>query len=332
MLLEKESVAMIVQARGWMFGDPLLLESGHYVKTVWHFDGNGGGDRRHIVKFIPFDNKTTKADMDRLVTMVMRYRAALDEYEVPTVPIHSLFDHSDHATDDRKFLVEISGYGGPPAEDSIRNGKPTDAFASLHKILEAVKPLFLNQDVRTHLLPVGLNLVPRNFTVDNGEVKYIDFFMPYLYPIHSWPPTDNKLIIKIDHWRHYDARGLLQVLLVHLGRLRPELYLRFDELIAERIAAWQIGVAGWWQERPARHLKRQLDSDSKTRAGKLVLELNIKKLYDLREIGVLMASRQLLPPDELNKLFEDTHCHSNQPPNQERFKFWRDSLATQLRT
>lgn len=330
MPLEKGSVAKIVQKTGLTFGDPVPLPSGHYVKGGWQFDGNGDGSRCHIVKFIPVDSRTTEADMDALVNMVMGYRAALTQYKVPTVPIHSLFHHFDDLSNGRKFLVEISGYGGPPVDDSIKAGDPSEAIALLQKILNAVEALFIKQG-HNHLLPVGLNLIPRNFAVDNGQVRYIDFFVPYLFPIHSWPPTNNPLIVRLDHWRHYDVRGLLQVLLVQSGKLRPELYYEFDYLIERQIKDWQIGIATWWVERPARQVANQVKTGAKTKTVQVIGRLPIHSLYDLREIGVLMTSLKMLAPDELERLFTETHCHSDEPPNQERFRFWRDSLANHFK-
>jgi len=334
MPVHKERVEEMVRKYGLGFDLQRPISTGHHAKTVIEFSGNGNGEVSHVVKCISLANAGPEDHAAALMQAIYNYRQLLEVYGVPIVELHCLFKE---CVGNNEYIIEIAEHGGATIEGEITDGEPAKALATVRAILESVERLF--KSATSHILPIGLNFVPRNFTRDaNGKIRYIDYFLPYVYPFLTWPPSSDKDRQGLEQWRHYSTKGLLQVFLVHIGRLRPELRDQTEHLIGTRIDQWSLRLGTWWQDRPANQLERVIGATAGSKRGhrkqrkarRIIQGLNLSDLYDLRDCAVLLASRGMLDQAGLQGVFTKTHFDSHQSLDREVFIDCRSKLASLL--
>lgn len=321
-------IRQILEGRGLCADSLRSLQNGHYAKNVFEFNGtgNGNGESSHVVKMILVANCNEETGMDYLTNLIKEYRQKLTEYHVPIVQIHWLYPkRMQHGY----YIIEIAEHGGKTIEPDIRQKIPVNAIQTIADTLDTVSQLF--QADKDHLLPVGLNFAPRNFTRSKkGELYYIDYFYPYVPPLLCWPQPEDELRAKLEQWRHYDVRGLMQVFLTHVARIRPELYFETDRLIAKRMQEWKLGTVTWWNNRNALRLNAILESHRakwNKKARRFLGKLQVEQVYDLRDCAAVLASRGVISRDLLEQVFESTHFDSHAPLDPKKFMCCRGSLV-----
>jgi hypothetical protein len=195
-----------------------------YNRETMIVERNEGG--RYVVKI-----KQEGADQ-AMVDSILAYRDQLEAKGITCVKIIYLYVESGQ-------LVEV---------EPVVSGILDELFASAESGNDVARLLFQFRRFLSSLLqggndlPVGIDLAPRNFAIDNGQVLYLDLFPVKLrlsdgaFTLEHPEPTD-PLVRKSGYLRHYTAQGALTVLLTHLGSQRPDLWNAFKAEFDQTAAA-----------------------------------------------------------------------------------------------
>jgi len=162
------------------------------------------------------------------IDKIFSYRQQLENFGILCVPIISLTKFENQIIEIEPALT----VRGDLAE-RLEKSSQEEAIRLIEKLCSGLKPLLsYPQDD----LPVGIDVVLRNFAVKDSKIYYLDFFPPKIrlgqeFILEKPEPTDSK-VIKAGYYRHYNKSGVALTLLIHLGRARPDLWLYIHQLIA----------------------------------------------------------------------------------------------------
>ncbi|MDO8435135.1 MAG: hypothetical protein Q7S89_00425 [bacterium] len=267
-----------------------------YEREVVHVRGTDG-DELVIKVFGTGAKKLAKGDAWELVELGQRYLDALRALGVrmdkPTVEIAQNGD-PDHA-----ILVEHSPYRGRSVGELLQEAQADSELVSLVRgVLECVRGFF-GQRGDPHF-PVGIDLVPRNFTRDeDGKYYCIDFHPPKLRLPNGtftleWPQPADPSVYAIGVYRHFHPLGLLRVLFLHLCRIRSDRYNLFRREI-HRFAD-EVRISG----DPIPEIDREC-----------LEELGFDHVYDLRLLACQLAAEGRIMQATLDRVFDLTHFQTD---------------------
>lgn len=286
------------------------------------------GDTQKVIKVFGESVEINLQDMGAFCQCLLNYRQALEKANVP-VPTQSETQIIINTNRDSGKLnvTEISPFFGKGLEDELLQAGPKKCQVITRMILGSIKGLLKKTLPNTPLLlQVGIDLIPRNFTL-NTALHYVDLVPPKIWLKGKFlleiPEPQDKETIQLGIWRHYSKKGIFQVLLVQLCKLRPELKPLFEkEIISFLEQAGEKEVLNFFSQRPA------LLQDPK----KLILlaqNLGFPELYTLRDIACQLCFLGKLSQNQLAEIFVLSHFTS-QPLSERKMKAIKQILRNCL--
>lgn len=244
--------------------------------------------------------------------LVLQYHARLKSLGVKTpggISTHTF------EIDGKHFFLEISPFSGDCVHDLLLNTNSEEETVNLVKgmIKVALQPIFgqaLNED---GCFPVGIDMIPRNFTLDSREelaISYVDLWPPKLmhtqtsanrYSLEYPEPTDPE-VIRVGIYRHYTPLGILHAFLIQLCRLSPKQRGLFRELVTGFLTEMNFKVVrSRFENLPA------VRFENGANLSELLEPLGFTEIYDIRDIACVLAFLNKLTQVELEEIFSLTH-------------------------
>jgi hypothetical protein len=307
------------------------------------------GDHR-IVKVMGESTPLNQLDAEQLKAKVVQYHHLLKEYGIPVPPnIHAVVVEREG----RPLLLEFADFYGVNMETSILCKDPAKKedkkeILSLARMgLDSIAQLFkwsVELDINS-TLPVGIDMIPRNFTLAGGKITYVDLMPTKLWnaplsqfdlmssPSALWPhvtleypPISDPEVGEVGFCRHFTKVGVLVVWLTQLSKLQPSLYFEFDRLIANWLEEIEeFDVLNKFNSRTAAQLANQsVQSD----IAEFTAAAPWHEVYTLREIACWIASHGLLG-NSLMEVFNLTHFQEK-PICPERYAQAKKIIADSL--
>ncbi|MDD5110329.1 MAG: hypothetical protein PHI63_03890 [Patescibacteria group bacterium] len=219
--------------------------------------------------------------------------------------------------DDALYLVTIDPDVGDDVETHIREGEEGNCLRIVRDMLEIVGELFRQTTpTGTSELVIGIDPKPANFVRDHSRaMSYVDLMPPRFRklgrPIVEYPEPKSRRGFDLAYFRHYDQRGLLEVLRTQLCRLRPSCRREFVGAIQEFAGAFGPRLTDHLREFPG-----TLFSTAATRRREeIVVGLPDDAMYPVRDIACQLAFEH---PDRcsdetLQTIFDLSHFHADTP-------------------
>lgn len=241
------------------------------------------------------------------------YQQMLRTLGVPTP--HPITTH-ETVMDGRRFLLETSPFTGQSVHELILLASPAEVIALSHEMIDNALSLIFSQNLRADgNLKCGADMLPRNFTKDEKGMCYVDLWPPKLWlngePTLEYPEPLEPRVVELGVFRHFTIKGISQVFLVQLCRVRPELRREFQALadgFLEKMGFQE--QLTWMRQRPALLLQN----------GEIlerVLEpLDYLRIYDLREVACELAFQRKITSYQLEWVFKVSHFQDNPLPEE----------------
>jgi len=292
--------------------------SGYYRTCVKAETGQG---KKKVVKVFACEAVTVpRLESGELMNLIELFAKELHDLGIATPdPMFWTEPHPNGSGRDMVDLYEVAEDVGPCLETEIRRGKDHEIHQAVERILiHGVAPLFASVPPDQHHLPMGIDLIPRNFAWKEGKLYYFDFMPPFVIfdddesrplrdrQLQAIPHPTDPACLQLGQWRHYNKGGLCQVLLIQLARLRPEMYNQFLEWITkflQKSSEW--AALQQFQERKAAALAQH--GTNCQLISRFVKEAAFADVYDLRELGCLAACDGKLSGKNLNQIFLTSH-------------------------
>lgn len=231
---------------------------------------------------------------------------------------------------DRHLLIELTPYCGTSLEETMRSGHVSDEDAlTLSQIgLDQLRDVFRRS--RGNILPVGIDMVPRNFAVDGEDVVYVDLMPPKIWrtPLEKisgktemqlwqhvsleFPEVQDMGAGIAGFKRHFTKNGVLVVWLTQLAKLRPHLYLHLQAMVEQ------------WLDNTNQHealevfQTRLLSTIARTGTPRdlhsAIMQSGLTDIYTLREAACLLAHRDGF--EDVESVFNLTHFQHERPSAQ----------------
>lgn len=285
----------------------------------------------HVLKVLGESIRLKPADITQLTGQIRKYRLELVGHDVH-VPGKIVLARTKRRRkkQTRHFLLEFSPYHGESLATIIeRETDVTTVIQFVTSALNQLSELFHNS--RGQLLPVGIDMVPRNFTVNGDGLAYVDLMPPKIWherqrfhqictkPLASlwqyvtleYPPVNNMVAGGAGFLRHFTKTGVLTVWLTHLAKLRPDLYPQFDNAISDWLE--RRGDEETLEDFRSRPAARTIVSGDVERLTSLVTEAKTADVYLLREAACYLAHHGHL--SDVTPVFELTHFLQRPLPN-----------------
>ncbi|MFH0952173.1 MAG: hypothetical protein V1838_03195 [Patescibacteria group bacterium] len=277
-----------------------------------------------VVKVMGEATPLTEEVANQLGSLIDQYRRDLELYQVP-IPETVITAVATHK--ERYYLIEFSPFMGESLETVIYCSEKEDILKVVREALNGLSTLFqFSQGEEFNgRLPVGIDLIPRNFTCSvHGKIRYVDFMAPKIWckPIDSidlkdppetlwphvileYPPVKSPIVGAISFWRHFTKEGILLVFLQHLAKLKSELYHDFFETVDQWLRSInEMEVLERLKQRPF------ISMTSLERPYGLienVVGIENEDIYTLRDATILLSQLGLMDKQSVNKVFEWTH-------------------------
>lgn len=295
-------------------------------RVVARVCAKGGGD--YVLKVMGEKHELKDCDIMALRNQVRRYKLALISHDV-NVPPPAVLDQFE--IDDRPYLLELTPYCGQSLEMVIKapDAQPDDVLSLARAGLDQLRTVFRKS--RGSYLPVGIDMVPRNFAVAGDKIVYVDLMPPKFWqtpfgtlslpkPIEQlwqhatleFPSVIDMTAGIIGFKRHFTKEGVLIVWLTQLARLRPEMYLQFQDMIEDWLDC--IGEHETLERFQARRLCRMARIGDIRELAATVMQSGAADVYLLREAACLLAHRDGFGGTDT--IFDLTHFQHERPDDQ----------------
>ena len=267
-----------------------------HEREVVHVRG-AAGDELVVKVFGVGAKRLTRRDADELVALTHRYLVALKALGIRMS--EPKLDIAQNGDPDHVILIERSPYRGRAVNDLLHEAQTdTELTELVAGMLGCVRGIF-DQPVDPYVA-VGIDLVPRNFTRDEGgEYHCIDFHPPKIALDDGtftleWPQPEDPSVYQIGVYRHFHPLGLLRVLFLHLCRVRPDRYDLFRRLVLT--FAEEARISG----DPIPEIERESVGD-----------MSFDRVYDLRLLACQLAAEGCISQGTLDGVFDRTHFQTD---------------------
>jgi len=287
----------------WGIGDVLCINGLGTVDVTRIFGSHNRAvlcvnDRTHdrVVKVFGESAEIDELGAEQLRSDILSYRNQLEMHGVPVPKANDvLIVIQRNGVTNRVNVVEVLPFYGECVEDELVTAEVSRCLALTQDLLQAIRDLLVEScDFR-----VGIDMVPRNFTV-NGGLCYVDFMPPKIRSGENFsleiPEVNDASCRQVGYFRHYTAVGVAKVLLVQLAKIRPTNINEFRHSIHSFFR--QLGrqeVLGDWYRLEGNIQPNEIEA------------LNFIDIYEIREIACQLCSRGRLTRNQLTKVFEQSH-------------------------
>lgn len=292
---------------------------GGYYRTCIKVRSNSGNDL--VVKAYACEGVTVpRLEAGDLMRLIQMYAKDLHDVGIATPdPVFWTEARDDGSGRDMVDLYEATAYVGPSIDLDVINGDTDCVRQAVNRVLEhGLAALFSRVPPGENHLPVGIDLVLRNFSWLDGKLYYFDFMPPFVAyddnetrPLHdrqllAIPQPTDSTCLQLGQWRHYSKGGLCQVLLIQLARLRPEmchLFLKWITKFLQENGEW--AALQIFNERSAAKLNTH-EPGCQT-AIDFANEAKFEDVYDLREHACWATHDEKMSREELEDFFLKSH-------------------------
>lgn len=220
--------------------------------------------------------------------------------------------------DDVLYLTTIDPDVGNDVEMQLLNGDEGCCLHIVRDMLEIVGGLFRRTaNARSLELEVGIDPKPANFASSRSrQMFYVDLMPPRFRkngrPIVEYPEPKSRQGYELAYYRHYDQRGLLEVLQTQLCRLRPACRREFVGAIREFAQAFSLDLVDHLDIFPGTRFSA---TTSCRRRGEIIEGLPDDAMYAVRDIACQLAFEQpeICGVDTLQTIFDLSHFHADTP-------------------